>query len=119
MKLFSYAPRNNQKDGLISPKITLPSSNELFLTFDIAYQKRSNSNFLNDTLRIFASTNCGLTYDHIIYEKYGQELSTFDTTSFNFVPEYLTHWRNDTVNLSSFLNNDILVKFETNTNNAF
>ena len=117
MKLFSYAPRNNQKDGLISPKITLPSSNELFLTFDIAYQKRSNSNFLNDTLRIFASTNCGLTYDHIIYEKYGQELSTFDTTSFNFVPEYLTHWRNDTVNLSSFLNNDILVKFET-TNRA-
>ena len=29
------------------------------------------------------------------------------------MPEYLTHWRNDTVNLSSFTNNDILVKFET------
>ena len=33
------------------------------------------------------------------------------------MPEYLTHWRNDTVNLSSFTNNDILVKFET-TNRA-
>ena len=99
IKLFTYAPRNNQKDGLISPKITLPSSNELFLTFDIAYQKRSNSNFLNDTLKIFTSTNCGLTYDNIIYQKYGHDLSTFDTSSYDFVPEYLTHWRNDTVNL--------------------
>ena len=117
IKLFTYAPRNNQKDGLISPKITLPSSNELFLTFDIAYQKRSNSNFLNDTLKIFTSTNCGLTYDNIIYQKYGHDLSTFDTSSYDFVPEYLTHWRNDTVNLSSFTNNDILVKFET-TNRA-
>ena len=35
IKLFSYAPRNNQKDGLITPKITLPASNDLFLTFDI------------------------------------------------------------------------------------
>ena len=34
IKLFSYAPRNNQKDGLISPKISLTASNDLFLTFD-------------------------------------------------------------------------------------
>ena len=39
------------------------------------------------------------------------------TPSFDFVPEYLTHWRNDTVNISSFSNEDILVKFET-TNRA-
>ena len=41
IKLFSYAPRNNQKDGLITPKISLSTSNNLFLTFDVAYQKRS------------------------------------------------------------------------------
>ena len=117
IKLFTYAPRNNQKDGLISPKINLPLSNELFLTFDIAYQKRNNSNFLNDTLKIFISTDCGLTYDNIIYEKYGFDLSTFDTSSYDFVPEYITHWRNDTVELTNFSNNDVLVKFET-TNRA-
>ena len=117
IKLFTYAPRNNQKDGLISPKINLPLSNELFLTFDIAYQKRSNSNLLNDTLKIFISSNCGLTYDNIIYEKYGFDLSTFDTSTYNFVPEYITHWRNDTVELTNFSNNDVLVKFET-TNRA-
>ena len=117
IKLFSYAPRNNQKDGLVTPKISLSSSNDLFLTFDIAYQKRSASGFLNDTLKVLVSNNCGLSYDYLIYEKYSYDLSTFDTSSFDFVPEYFTHWRNDTINLSSFSNEDILVKFET-TNRA-
>ena len=117
IKLFSYAPRNNQKDGLITPKISLSTSNSLFLTFDIAYQKRSASGVLNDTLKVLVSNNCGLSYDYLVYEKYGYDLSTFDTSSFDFVPEYFTHWRNDTVNLSNFSNEDILVKFET-TNRA-
>ena len=47
---FTYTPENNQKDGLISPKINLPLSNELFLTFDIAYQKEIIL-ILNDTLK--------------------------------------------------------------------
>ena len=117
IKLFSYAPRNNQKDGLISPKISLTASNDLFLTFDISYQKRSASNFLNDTLKVLISNNCGLSYDYKIYEKYGYDLSTFDTSSYDFIPEYLTHWRNDTVNISNFPNEDVMIKFET-TNRA-
>ena len=117
IKLFSYAPRNNQKDGLVTPKISLSSSNDLFLTFDIAYQKRSASGFLNDTLKVFVSNNCGLSYDYLVYQKYGYDLSTFDTSSFDFVPEYFTHWRNDTIDLSSLSNEEILVKFET-TNRA-
>ena len=117
IKLFSYAPRNNQKDGLITPKISLSNSDDLFLTFDIAYQKRSASGFLNDTLKVLVSNNCGLSYDYLVYEKYGYDLSTFDTSSFDFVPKYFSHWRNDTIDLSSFSNEDILVKFET-TNRA-
>ena len=72
---------------------------------------------MNDTLKLFISNNCGLSYDYLVYEKYGYDLSTFDTSSFDFVPEYFTHWRNDTVNLSGFSNEDVLVKFET-TNRA-
>jgi len=117
IKLFSYAPRNNQKDGLITPKIILSSQDDLFLTFDIAYQKRNASGFLNDTLKVFVSNNCGLSYDYLVYEKYGYDLSTFDTSSFDFVPDYFTHWRNDTIDLSSFSNEEILIKFET-TNRA-
>ena len=117
IKLFSYAPRNNQKDGLITPKISLSNPDDLFLTFDIAYQKRSASGFLNDTLKVFVSDNCGLSYDYLVYEKHGYDLSTFDTSSFDFVPKYFSHWRNDTIDLSSYSNEDILIKFET-TNRA-
>ena len=49
----------------------------------------------------------------MVYEKLGDELSTLDTFSYNFVPEYFSHWRNDTINLSSFANEEILIKFET------
>jgi hypothetical protein len=58
-----------------------------------------------------------LSYDYLVYQKYGYDLSTFDTSSFDFVPEYFTHWRNDTIDLSSLSNEEILVKFET-TNRA-
>ena len=113
MKLFSYSPRDNQKDGLISPQINLSASNNLNLIFDIAYQNRMSNVFFHDTLKIFISTNCGLSYDYLVYQKSGDELSTLDTNSYDFFPEYLTHWRNDTVKLSSFSNEDILIKFET------
>ena len=113
MKLFSYSPRDNQKDGLISPKIKLSASNDLNLTFDIAYQNRISNVFFQDTLKVLVSTNCGLSYDYLVYQKLGEELSTLDTNSYDFVPEYLNHWRNDTVDLSTFSNNDILLKFET------
>ena len=122
MKLFSYSPRDNQKDGLISPKINLSVSNDLNLIFDIAYQNRMSNVFFQDTLKIFISTNCGVSYDYLVYQKSGDELSTLDTNSYDFIPEYLTHWRNDTVNLSSFSNKDILIKFETTNrggNNLF
>ena len=44
-------------------------------------------------------------------------LALLTQSSFDFVPEYFTHWRNDTIDLSSLSNEEILVKFET-TNRA-
>ena len=113
VQLFSYAPRNNQKDGLISPKINLYGFTNYSLTFDLAYQKRISNALFIDTLKIFVSTNCGESYDYLVYEKHGDVLSTLDTFSYNFTPEYFTHWRNDTVDLTSFANENILIKFET------
>ncbi len=113
VQLFSYSPRNSQKDGLITPKINLNGSSNFTLTFDIAYQKRISNAFFIDTFRIYISNNCGESFDYLVYEKLGDELSTLDTFSYNFIPEYFSHWRNDTINLSSFANEEILIKFET------
>ncbi|MEC8603745.1 MAG: S8 family serine peptidase [Bacteroidota bacterium] len=113
IKLYSYSPRANQKDGLLSPLISLSSFNQQLLTFDVAYQQRSQSNVVKDTLKVYVSKNCGESFDNLVYEKLYTELSTFDTVKHNFIPEFSTHWRNDTIDLSQFSNQNILFKFET------
>ena len=71
MQLFSYAPRDNQKDGLISPSILLsPSSASHTLKFDLAYQQRSISSQLKDTVKVYLSDNCGSSFDYLLYHKY-------------------------------------------------
>ena len=113
IKLYSYSPRENQKDGLLTPKIALSNNGELYLTFDIAYQQRSPSNVVKDTFKIYLSNNCGISYDYLLYEKFDNELSTLDTIKHDFIPEYDTHWRNDTVDLSMFSGDNVIIKFET------
>ena len=114
MQLFSYAPRDNQKDGLISPSILLsPSSTSHTLKFDLAYQQRSISSQLKDTLKVYLSDNCGSSFDYLLYHKYDQDLSTHDTISYDFIPTYSHHWRTDSIDLSNFSGQEVLVKFET------
>ena len=114
MQLFSYAPRDNQKDGLISPSILLsPSSTSHTLKFDIAYQQRSISSQLKDTLKVYLSDNCGTSFDYLLYHKYDQDLSTHDTISYDFNPTYSHHWRTDSIDLSNFSGQEVIVKFET------
>ncbi len=114
IKLFSYAPRSSQKDGLISSEYSLGNvTSNYSLKFDIAYQQRSMSTQLIDTLKIYASTNCGTSFDYLLYEKYDSDLSTLDTVSWDFVPLYTEHWRKDSVDLSFFAGQNIMIKFET------
>ena len=114
IQMFSYAPRANQKDGLISPNIFLdPSSSIHSLRFDLAYQLRNPSNLLKDTLRVYLSDNCGDSFDYLLYEKYAEDLSTHDTISYDFIPLFEHHWRTDSVDLSNFSGENIMLKFET------
>lgn len=123
IKLFDYIPRANQKDGLITPQLSLNNSFSSYtLKFDVAYQKRSLSTQLNDTLRVYSSDDCGLSFNNLIYEKYGDSLSTLDTNTYNFIPQYSNHWRNDSIDLSYLAGKDILLKFESTNrmgNNLF
>jgi len=123
IKLFDYIPRANQKDGLITPQLSLNNSFSSYtLKFNIAYQKRSLSTQLNDTLRIYSSDDCGLSFNNLLYEKYGDSLSTLDTNTYDFIPQYSNHWRNDSIDLSYLAGQDILLKFESTNrmgNNLF
>lgn len=111
---YSYNPRNNQRDGLVSPLLQIPSTNEpVWAIFDVAYQKRTSNGIGHDTLLVQVSTDCGQTFTNEVYRKQADELSTNDTTQLNFVPEFEWDWRRDSISLNAFSNEDILLRFET------
>jgi hypothetical protein len=114
VQLYSYNPRQNQRDGLISPLLEIPTSTEpVWLIFDLAYQMRSTSLSIRDTLQILASTDCGANFDQMIFDKSGEELSTSDTTESNFMPLFEWDWRTDSVDLSAFAGEELMLQFQT------
>ena len=113
MQLYDYSPRDSQKDGLIGPQLLIPISGSTTLKFDVAYQKKSSSPSLQDTLKVFVSGDCGQTFSDNVYEKTGDDLETLDTLSIDFVPAYHSHWRRDSIDLSVFKGHIIMIQFET------
>jgi len=120
VNLFGYNPRSEQKDELISSAINLDGG-LIELKFMTAYQKYNNSS-KQDTLQIYLSDNCGLSFDYMIFEKGGEELETFNEITADFIPSEYTHWREETIQLDDFENQEVLIKFVTTNlrgNNIF
>ena len=109
MQLYNYN-NQNEKDELISTNISLPNQDSIFVRFDLAYQYFLPIPSLADTLEIFLSTDCGLNYSSI-YKKGGDDLSTYATSSANFLPLSVDQWRTEYIDLTSFANNAITLKF--------
>lgn len=109
--------QSNGGGGSISSIIT-PSFNmtelasDYNMKFKLAYRP-SNNNGSRDQLRIYSSQNCGQTWSPR-YSKSGNSLNTVGGgTGGSFVPQSLTDWREETVNLSSFVNaTNLILKFE-------
>lgn len=112
LALYNYNPRESQKDGMVSPELNIPSTGSPKLSFDYSYQRLLTVSALQDTFKIYASTDCGQTFSQLIYEKYGLDLSTNDTATQNFVPQYESHWKRDTVDLSAFKGSSVLLQFQ-------
>jgi len=86
------------EDWLISPVLDFSQAPEAVLTFDLAYQSRPNT---NDTLEIRVSTNCGQTFDDLIFLQSGQLLSQNASTDEFFTPTS-QDFRNLTFNLNNY-----------------
>ena len=113
--LYQYDPRRDQIDGLYTPNITLPNQDSVYLKFDLSYQMIHT--ILADTMMISISTDCGETFTEI-YKKGGLNLETFDTNYTDFVPLYAHHWRTEYIDITSFANNDVIIKFESKNNSG-
>ena len=114
VQCYTYNPRDGQLDGLVSNTLQIPNTTEnVWLVFDVAYQKWSLSATSSDTLSVYVSTNCGANFDTEVYRKGGDDLQTSEERTPNFQPELETDWRTDSVNLSSFTGENVLIKFES------
>jgi len=109
MQMYSYSG-SKQLDELISASIILPAQDSIFLRFDLAYQLYHS--IIADTLRIYISDDCGASFNEI-YNKYDTLLQTHDTTTQNFSALYPHHWRKEYVDITSYANNDVILKFVT------
>lgn len=114
VQCYTYSPRDNQRDGLVSPLLEIPSTSEsVWAIFDVAYQKRTSNGIGHDTLLVQVSKDCGQTFPNEVYRKQADELSTNDTVQLDFIPEYEWDWRRDSINLNAFAGEDVLIRFET------
>ncbi|PRX12724.1 S8 family serine peptidase [Nonlabens ulvanivorans] len=103
----NYTSRG-QTDSFTTNYYDLNFNGTATLTFDLA--KAQWSATYNDGLRVELSTDCGSTYNQI-YFKDGLTLATVPYTNSTWTPSSASDWRQESIDLSSFVGNDIVLRF--------
>jgi len=108
--LDNFAYNNvGAEDGLAAMEVDLSNSTAALMTFDVAYARYSAT--YTDTLRIDVSTDCGNLYTPTSYFKGGTDLATVPDQTGTWFPTTAANWRNDSVDLSAYLGQNVMVKF--------
>jgi len=97
---------------LVTPLFTLDGNYPppALLTFDHSYARYAQPGYL-DTLQVLITTDCFSTTT-ILYQKSDLDLKTAPDTYSYFVPSSSNQWKNDTINLTSYIGmNDLQVGF--------
>ncbi|HPM29476.1 MAG TPA: choice-of-anchor J domain-containing protein [Chryseolinea sp.] len=103
MDFYDYEDSEGEIDLLITPVLDLSSTTVALLTFDISHARFNSTS--NDGLRIVVMENCNtdLSQATEIYLKKGSALATTSNTTTDFVPTSAAQWRNEIINLNSFI----------------
>jgi hypothetical protein len=104
------------KDELLLPAANLTGADDPTMYFDYAYAQRLGSE--NDKLEVFASSDCGNTWD-LVWSGQGAGLKTANAVSNNtFVPS-ATQWTNTgEFSLPGFNKSKVFVKFVVTNDNG-
>ena len=108
-----------EESWFVSPVLNMSRTNQGSMFFSTSYGRRPTG---NETLRVLVSEDCGLTYDHMIYEKTGQDLAN-ETSVVEWTPANQDDWVSNYISINDFAGKDnIRVAFVTqngNGNNLF
>lgn len=114
ISLINYTSMG-QADNLISPKINLTTLDNAQLTFKVAY-RQYNVQYA-DELQIHVSTDCGNSFS-VVYAKSGTNLATGPDNTQSFVPTQVSDWRMETVDLTPYAGNTIILRFQSINHNG-
>lgn len=105
------------QDELFLPPMDLTGTAAPMLSFDIAYAQRNSTS--NDKLEIFVSNNCGSTWTSV-FSQAGPLMTIMQPQTSAYVPNPSdpADWRTESVNLTNFNTNGVIVKFVTTSDNG-
>lgn len=115
IECFNYSTDTTQVDELLSKPVSLVGATAPSMTFKRAYKyynSATSPNNYHDELRVFVSTDCGATFGSALYYKKGVTLASNGTINTTFTPAVAADWDIDTVNLSPYIGQNIIVKFQ-------
>jgi len=98
-----------QQDELTTIPLDLSTAEFPVLRFDVASARFNDAFF--DRLVILVSTDCGTTFDEVVYDKSNSELATVSDQTNNWEPSAADEWRRETVNLTAFAGNSVVLRF--------
>ena len=113
---FNYSV-SGRKDYLRLPDADISNLDSAFFSFQVAaaaYTPISTANNVWDTLEVVVSTDCGKTYTSV-YKKWGPNLVTRTAATTDLFIPSAGEWRKDSINLSSFISNGLILVAFLNT----
>lgn len=97
-----------QIDEFTLPGINVSQLNNAALSFFLSYAQYGVNSGFSDTLEIFVSGDCGITFDQV-YKKSGADLATAPATTAEYFPRGSYDWRKEWVDLSDYFESTFLV----------
>tara|TARA_B100000809_G_scaffold30391_1_gene26377 strand:- start:1594 stop:5631 length:4038 start_codon:yes stop_codon:yes gene_type:complete len=111
LNFYNYS-NQGELDELISPKLDFSNTTNPMLEFKISHIQYST---FSDQLKVLISTDCGSTFQ-TIYDESGSNLVTSsNSTNNSWTPNTANDWRQETIDLSNYQGNTVIVKFQSVT----
>lgn len=98
---YDYSADAGEQDFFITDVFNLVDYKSAQLSFSMAYAQYSRTSA--DGLKVMISTDCGQTYQDILFDKKGEKLATAPRTTSYFEPSGRLEWKEETINLSPYL----------------
>jgi len=115
IEFYNYNTDTTQVDNLISVPVSLVGASTARMTFKRAYKyynDATNPSNYHDELRVYISSDCGATFGPAAYYKKGVQLASNGTINTSFTPTVAADWDTDTLDLTAYVNQSVIVKFE-------